>query len=633
MTVQTIPRDLIVRQGAAFTETLPYAGVAGRGQRMHIRTATSAATVVRILSHNGDANSRVIFDGSDSIVVTIGASISALWLVGADRVEWVYDIEDYSLSDVDDVEIPYSGKVIVYGNRTRAEDVTPSAQMPSGDGRYVRFDGEQTLTTEQKLQARENIGAGSGGSGSGDVVGPASSTDGAIAVFDGTSGKLLAEGTVTGAAVAAHLSSTSNPHSVTAAQVGADAAGTASSAVAAFAATLGDSAGLDVGTTAGTVAAGDHTHTQFTTQSRATWEAGVGTTESVVSPAKVAAAIAALGGGGTPAGSSGQFQYNDASAFGAANLWWISANALAQRNSTKAQALRVNDTYTDDSNQAYLEINPGAAGDWMQIHVVTVGTAADNYGLALTPSGFAALSAHLPDSTTAGGNARGTYSTDWQRNRSGAIQVASGSRSTISGGENNTASASYTTVSGGDNNTSSGQSSVVGGGSTNTASGANSWVPGGKYGTTRGLSGAYAHAADRRSAAGDAQVIGQPVRRTTAATTTVQLSTDGASPAATTVMVLPNNSGGQFEARVSAYQSTGCGGWKIEGTGYRGANAAATVIQGTTTITAFGIVAGIGAPTVDVVADTTLGALVIQITPANATSTYWVGKLELIQVA
>jgi len=225
------------------------------------------------------------------------------------------------------------------------------------------------------------------------------------------------------------------------------------------------------------------------------------------------------------------------------------------------------------------------------------------------------------------------YSTDWQRNRSGAIQVASGSRSTISGGENNTASASYTTVSGGDNNTSSGQSSVVGGGSTNTASGANSWVPGGKYGTTRGLSGAYAHAADRRSAAGDAQVIGQPVRRTTAATTTVQLSTDGASPAATTVMVLPNNSGGQFEARVSAYQSTGCGGWKIEGTGYRGANAAATVIQGTTTITAFGIVAGIGAPTVDVVADTTLGALVIQITPANATSTYWVGKLELIQVA
>jgi len=57
---------------------------------------------------------------------------------------------------------------------------------------------------------------------------------------------------------------------------------------------LGGAAVLAVGTTAGTVAAGDHTHTQFTTQAQATWEAGAGTTESVVSPAKIAAAIAAL---------------------------------------------------------------------------------------------------------------------------------------------------------------------------------------------------------------------------------------------------------------------------------------------------------------------------------------------------
>ena len=40
------------------------------------------------------------------------------------------------------------------------------------------------------------------------------------------------------------------------------------------------------------------TATAVAAQDQATWEAGVGTTESVVSPAKVAAAIAALGGGG-----------------------------------------------------------------------------------------------------------------------------------------------------------------------------------------------------------------------------------------------------------------------------------------------------------------------------------------------
>jgi len=254
----TTARDIVIYQGQAFALSLPYAGTAGRGQRMHIRTATATATVVQILTHNGDANARVIFDGTDAIDVTIGASFSGLWLVGSDRVEWVYDIEDYSLADDDDVVITHRGKCIVYGNRTRAEDVTPSAQMPSGDGRYVRFDTDaQGLSDAQKLAARTNIGAGSGGSGSGDVVGPESATDDALAVFDGTTGKLLAESTVTGAAVALHLSSTSNPHSVTAAQVGADAAGTAATAVAALAATLGDAAVLAVGTTAGTVAAGD----------------------------------------------------------------------------------------------------------------------------------------------------------------------------------------------------------------------------------------------------------------------------------------------------------------------------------------------------------------------------------------
>jgi hypothetical protein len=47
---------------------------------------------------------------------------------------------------------------------------------------------------------------------------------------------------------------------------------------------------------------------QFATQAQATWEAGVGTTESVVSPAKIAAAITALGGGG--GGAFGGFMDN-----------------------------------------------------------------------------------------------------------------------------------------------------------------------------------------------------------------------------------------------------------------------------------------------------------------------------------
>ncbi len=365
----------------------------------------------------------------------------------------------------------------------------------------------------------------------------------------------------------------------------------------------------------------------------------------------------------TPAGSSGQAQYNNASAFGALNLWREDANTHARRNSTTTQVDYFYKTYTGGSNYERLAILPGAAAGWMQIVAQTAGTGTDNISVALTPAGLGGLSAQVPDSTTAGGNARGQQSVDWQHQRSNASEVASGQYSAIGGGLRSTASGQAATVSGGVNGTASADYTFVGGGfsnqatanyaavvagaanvasgmlafiasgDNNVASGDSSTILGGSWATTRGLSYADSWSAGRRSVIGDAQVIRQVVRRTTAATTTVQLSVGGAAPAATTCMVLPNNSGCQFEARVTAYQSTGAGGWKIEGSAYRGANAASTVIQGATTITAFGIVAGIGAPTVDVVADTTLGALVIQITPANTTSTYWVGKLELIQVA
>lgn len=62
--------------------------------------------------------------------------------------------------------------------------------------------------------------------GTGDVVGPASAVNNNIAVFDGTTGKLVKDGGATVASLATasalttHTSDTSNPHSVTKAQVG-----------------------------------------------------------------------------------------------------------------------------------------------------------------------------------------------------------------------------------------------------------------------------------------------------------------------------------------------------------------------------------------------------------------------------
>lgn len=58
---------------------------------------------------------------------------------------------------------------------------------------------------------------------------------------------------------------------------------------------------------------------------------------------------AASGGGGTPAGSSGQFQFNDGGIFAAADLWQAT-NVIEQRNSTNAQTFNIYNTYTDASN-------------------------------------------------------------------------------------------------------------------------------------------------------------------------------------------------------------------------------------------------------------------------------------------
>ena len=494
----TTARDITIYQGQAFALSLDYAGTAGRGQRMHIRLADSTATVVQILTHNGDANARVIFDTA-ALDITIGASVSAGWVVLADRVEWVYDIEDYDLADEDDCVIPYCGKVIVRGNRTRASDVTPSDQMPSGDGRYVRFDGVQGLSAGQQLQARENIGATLG---TGDVVGPASATDGRIAEFDGITGKLIRQGSYTitallaaawarashtGTQLAATISdfasaaitavtwstitgkpSTFDPSAhktshatgggdaLTASDIGAATAGhdhtgtyqplatVLTNTTAAFttvqetklagietAADVTDAGNVGTaidGATAKTTpvdadtvplidsAAGNvlkklswanikaTAKTYFDTLYQAasaaltTWAGitpGTGVATALGTNVGSAGAFVTNGGalgtpssgtltnatglppagitqsgatsnqvlawngsawapatasGGSPGGSSGQLQYNNASAFGGSPLWVFDANTVWQRNSTTAQALYVSRTYTDGSN-------------------------------------------------------------------------------------------------------------------------------------------------------------------------------------------------------------------------------------------------------------------------------------------
>lgn len=369
------------------------------------------------------------------------------------------------------------------------------------------------------------------------------------------------------------------------------------------------------------------------------------------------------GAAGTRVNSTAYFGWTNSNAYNGTldlALYRDAANTLAQRNDTAAQTFRVYNTYTDASNYERLAINAGAEGDWLQLAAETGGTGVDNIGIALTPAGTGAISAQVPDSGTAGGNARGANAVDLQTLRTANTQVASGAQSSIGGGYGNRASGQYarvgggvsniasqtaTTVAGGtnvvasgygatgcggDSNTASGHRSVVSGGWYNTASGDNSWVPGGLYGTTRGLSGAYAYAAGQRSAQGDAQVIGQPVRRTTTDATPVSLATDG-TPAATTIMIVPGEAVMMCTALVVAKPASAITdgvGFDIEGLVYRSGSTTAllsipnSTVHGSNTL----------ALAATFVANDTLEGLEIQVTGAAATTIYWAGELKCVQV-
>ena len=114
-----------------------------------------------------------------------------------------------------------------------------------------------------------------------------------------------------------------------------------------------------------------------------------------------------------------------------------------------------------------------------QSTIFTPNNAAPNVNAVIQPKGNGANTAQTPDGTTAGGNARGAYATDWQKRRLNANQVASGAESVICGGLDNRASGNQSFIGGGVGNTASSVETFVGGGQGNSATFTRSAVIGG----------------------------------------------------------------------------------------------------------------------------------------------------------
>jgi hypothetical protein len=94
-----------------------------------------------------------------------------------------------------------------------------------------------------------------------------------------------------------------------------------------------------------------------------------------------------------------------------------------------------------------------------------------NSNLAIVPNGTGALIASVPDGTTTGGNARGANAVDLQSVRTANTQVASGARSVIVAGQNNSVTATDSIIVGGNGNTLNKVTSFIGGGQSNSMGG------------------------------------------------------------------------------------------------------------------------------------------------------------------
>jgi hypothetical protein len=287
-----------------------------------------------------------------------------------------------------------------------------------------------------------------------------------------------------------------------------------------------------------------------------------------------------------------------------------------------------------------------------------------NIDVAFKPKGTGAITAHISDGATAGGNKRGTYATDWQRSRGAADQVASGNYSVIGGGDTNKATNLFATVAGGSTNEATGSESFIGGGTNNIASAndasvvggilnsasgqytsigggygnqANadySTVPGGQQATTRGIKGRLAYASGQIGTKGDAQWGKYVIRRETTDATASALTSTGGAASTTNGVILPNNSTYTFKGLVSARNTANgdSSGWEFTGVIKRGANAAATALVAAVTPTLIAQDAGAATWVLAVTADTTNGGLSVTVTGVAATTIRWVATIDTTEV-
>jgi hypothetical protein len=490
------------------------------------------------------------------------------------------------------------------------------------------------------------------GGGGGDVFGPASATDTAIALFDTTTGKLLKNSLVTvsatGAIVAPQVGSTipfyfaNQAAFPSAATYHGALAHSHSDGAMYFAHSSAWIRLLDASTTV-TVAQGGTGLATYTIGDTLYASAATTLTQLAIGTAYQ---ISAVNSGGTApswqglsslidngltAATQGQILYRNAST-------WV---ALAP--GTNGQVLT---TGGAAANPAWATAAAGLTGftasqdiiapnATIYANALTATAAVASADIALVPKGVGAFLLAIPDATVTGGNKRGNYAIDFQLVRASAAQVASSNNAGILGGQNNTANATYAVVIGGDTNTASGSYALVHG--TNSTANAVQSMAVGAWATSRAVVGyrAFAPNAPIASALGNTQMgfVTVGVQTTDATATILRSNTSVA--ASTNQYYVPLNGISTFTILISCgiTGASNAKAWEFKGAAKKGATENTNVLVGTLTKNVLAADAGASTWDVAVTANTTTGAITITATGQAGTTIRWSATVIATEVS
>ena len=350
------------------------------------------------------------------------------------------------------------------------------------------------------------------------------------------------------------------------------------------------------------------------------------------------------------------------------------ANSGTSGSAVTTQSATMNGTtaVTLSASNAAIKVGQLIAGTYMtgypnDTYVAAISGTSLTLSQAASGSGTATLSFFTPHGVVVGGGnntATGSYSFiggggdagntafrntasgDWSVVCGGTRNTASGIASFVGGGGTsppfgtfpNTASGTSSVVVGGFQNNASGSAAFVGSGYINLANSQYSAIMGGEGGISRGIVGNHVFPACVEPlgyAYGLAQSALLVLARQTTDATPARLTADSNTSGITTnQVILPNNAAYFFTGELVA-GVTGGGdtkGWKIEGVIKRGANAAATALVGTPTVTS--MYADVGAATwaIAVTADTTNGGLAVTFTGQASTTIRTVAQIRTTEM-